>query len=172
MNRGRPRHEIWIFRRTVWSQAARLCSAAGHVLDHSGAAGGYGGRALCPNRAAARKRGRDDLARQAVRPWNQAVLSQKRALPNLHGRFGETKGGFATLHAASLQRSDEQRRWYLADDLRWAGGSADRKPEAAPDLSNTWSRRNPAGHPPGLPCAAWERVWRVGVLPNKPFSSH
>src|SRR5260370_23929349 len=154
MNRGRPRHEIWIFRRTVWSQAARLCSAAGHVLDHSGAAGGYGGRALCPNRAAARKRGRDDLARQAVRPWNQAVLSQKRALPNLHGRFGETKGGFATLHAASLQRSDEQGRWYLADDLRWAGGSADRKLETPSDTLKSRFTRQATRPPSWLPSRA------------------
>src|ERR1700732_4679653 len=62
--------------------AERFCLDDGHVPGHHAPHQRHGRHSVHPHRTATRKRRGDDLAWQAIRPRDQALLPQDRPLPN------------------------------------------------------------------------------------------
>src|SRR6266481_1851951 len=92
------------------------------------------GRAGRPYQWPARKRRRDDLARESIRPRNSPVCA---LLPDARGHHAvsDVDGGSHQeqsgnpVHAAGLQGPGEPGGRLLAADLRWTEWTTDRQPE-------------------------------------------
>src|ERR1051325_3896998 len=94
----------------------------------------------------ARTRKRNDLARKSVCSRDHDVLPQVRKVSDLARRFDETAAQQRSLHAAGVQRSDEQRRRIVAPHLHWPLRAIDRKPETAAHTDFAgWNSRGGGG---------------------------
>src|ERR1700719_3108890 len=91
------------------------------------------------------KRKGNDLARGSICPRREIVLPQDGTLSDVCRGSHQAKDRHAAFHAASLQRSDERRGWFLAADLCGAGRTADWEFEAPANFA-TADRRARARH--------------------------
>src|SRR5216683_2978470 len=150
-------HERWTSTNGREAQRAWICSALGHLPHHALAHFHDGARAEHPDRRPARKRKRDDLAREAIHPRREALLPQDGAVSDFPRRPHQAEVGFHPLHAPGLQRPHEQRRRLVEVYLCRGRGSVDRKPQAAPKSPASPGRRNRHSRE----CTEWTRHSRA-----------